>query len=83
MERTEATLLAAMAAAAGLPRKPLYTISEVADATGVPRTSLAEAARSGELRTFMPPGRKKGTLVRCEWFDDWFARGTSGGKEEE
>ncbi len=81
MEEKGSLSLAEMAADAGLPRKPLYTITEVAHATGVPRTNLAEAARRGDLRTFMPPGRKHGRLVRCDWFDDWFARGSSGGEE--
>lgn len=78
-ERIECSL-AQMAADAGLPRKPLYTLTEIARATGIPRTNLAEAARDGSLPTFMPPGRKRGLLVRCEWFDGWFALGVSGGR---
>ena len=40
MTTAEAAKLAAMAEGAGLPRKPLYTISEVARATGVPSSSV-------------------------------------------
>ena len=78
-ERIECSL-AQMAADAGLPRKPLYTLTEIARATGIPRTNLAEAVARGDLASFMPPGRKRGLLVRCEWFDGWFARGVSGGR---
>lgn len=78
MEERSTCSLAQMAADAGLPRKPLYTITEIARATGMPRTNLAEAVASGDLMSFMPPGRRRGRLVKCEWFDEWFERGVEG-----
>lgn len=80
MEERSTCSLAQMAADAGLPRKPLYTLTEIARATGIPRTNLVEAVARGDLASFMPPGRRKGRLVECAWFDEWFARGVSGGR---
>lgn len=71
----EGSSFADMAAEAGLRPKRMYTIAEVARASGVPRSTLAEAAKDGDLKTFMPPGRLRGRLVRPEWFDEWMARG--------
>lgn len=67
--------LRAMADAAGIPSKRLYTLTEIARATGVPRTTLQDAVREGQLRAFLPPGRVRGKLVATEWFDEWMARG--------
>lgn len=69
--------LRSMADAAGIPAKRMYTLTEIARATGVPRTTLQESVRDGELKAFMPPGRKRGMLVAPEWFDDWMERGTA------
>lgn len=69
--------LRSMAKAAGLPDKPLYSITEVAKATGMPRSTLDEERKSGRLKAFIPPGRRRGWLVRCEWFDEWFEDGCS------
>lgn len=69
--------LKSMAKEAGIPDKRMYTLTEIARATGVPRTTLQESVRDGELRAFMPPGRKRGMLVAPEWFDDWMERGTA------
>ncbi len=76
--------LRSMAVAAGLPDKPLYTLAEVAKATGIARSTLDDERRAGRLRAFLPPGKQRGLLVRCEWFDEWFESGSSkvraGGK---
>lgn len=73
--------LRSMAVAAGLPDKPLYTLAEVAKATGIARSSLDDARRGGYLRAVMPPGRQRGWLVRCEWFDEFLFSGVKGGGE--
>ena len=69
--------LKSMAKAAVLPDKPLYTITEVSKASGVPRSTLDEERKSGRLKAFIPPGKRRGWLVRCEWFDEWFEEGCS------
>ena len=69
-----------MAVAAGLPDKPYYTLTEVSKATGIPRATLDDERRNGELRTFMPPGQARGCLVKCEWYDEWFEKGSAGGR---
>ena len=35
----------------------------------------------GDLKAFMPPGRKRGMLVAPEWFDDWMERGTAWARQ--
>lgn len=59
----------------GLPVKGAYTISEIAAASGVSPTTLRREASRGRLRTFLPPGRERGQLVKPEWFDEWFEEG--------
>ena len=60
------------------------TLAEVAKATGIARSTLDDERRAGRLRAFLPPGKQRGLLVRCEWFDEWFEQGSSkvrvGGK---
>ena len=76
MEATaEATGFALMAQDAGLQKKAMYTLREVAQASGVAYTTIVEEARDGRLPTFLPPGRTRGRLVKPEWFDAWFAEG--------
>ncbi len=70
-------MLAEMAAQAGLKEKAAYTLREVSAASCIPYGTLASDARSGALKTFLPPGRKRGRLVRPEWFDEYWERGTS------
>ena len=70
--------LRSMAKAAGLPDKPLYTLREISQATGMARSTLDDARRGGYLRAVMPPGRRRGWLVRCEWFDEYLFRPLSG-----
>lgn len=64
-----------MADAAGLASKPLYSIGEVAKASGVPASTLYDERKAGRLKSFMPPGKKRGALVAPEWFDEWMREG--------
>ena len=73
--------LRAMADAAGIPSKRMYSLTEIARATGIPRSTLQESVRDGDLKAFMPPGRKRGMLVAPEWFDDWMERGTAWARQ--
>ena len=66
-----------MAQEAGLMLKGMYTVREVAEASGVAYTTLCEETAAGRLRTFLPPGRQRGRLVKPEWFDEWFSKGVS------
>lgn len=72
---TPEPVFAEMAKAAGLKSKGMYTLREVERASSVPFTTLSEDAKSGRIKTFMPPGRKRGRLVKPEWFDEWFREG--------
>lgn len=69
--------LAEMAVEAGLPKKPFYTLTEAAKATGIPYSAVLSAAKSGRLRAFMPNGRKRGMVTSAEWFAEWVAEGTA------
>lgn len=69
--------LAEMAVEAGLPKKPFYTLTEAAKATGIPHSAVLSAAKSGRLRAFMPNGRKRGMVTSAEWFAEWVAGGTA------
>ena len=73
-QATEA-VFAEMAETAGLPKKGMYTVREVSTATGVAYSTLCGEAANGRLRTFVPPGRSRGRLVRPEWFDEWWTEG--------
>lgn len=64
-------MFAEMAERAGLPDKAAYTLREVSEASRVPYGTLAQCARDGTLKTFLPPGRRRGRLVTPEWFDDY------------
>lgn len=59
----------------GMPVKNAYKISEVAEASKVSKTTLSEDAKAGRIKTFLPPGRKRGRLVKPEWFEDWWKEG--------
>ena len=69
--------LAEMAQAVGLPKKPFYTLTEAAKATGIPRSAFCGAVADGTLKSFVPPGRKRGRLTSGEWFAEWVAEGTA------
>lgn len=69
--------LAEMAVEAGLPKKPFYTLTEDAKATGIPRSAFCGAVADGTLKSFVPSGRKRGRLIKSEWFAEWVAEGTA------
>lgn len=60
-----------LAEAAGLPRKTMYTVPEVARAVRAPVSTVHAEARAGRLRTALPPGRRRGRLAAPEWVDEW------------
>lgn len=60
---------------AGLKKKAAYSIREASEASGIPYGTLLADARLGTLKTFLPPGRKRGRLVTPEWFDAYWASG--------
>ena len=49
---------------------------------GIPRSTLNRERYTGRLRFFRPPGMERFVRIRCEWFDEWFAAGVSGGEGE-
>lgn len=75
MESESTPELLRMARIAGLPAKGAYTLREVARASGTSYTTLYEDAAAGRLKTFLPPGRTRGRLVKPEWFEDWWKEG--------
>lgn len=66
---------AAMAAAAGLPKKIGYSTSEVARATGLSCSAISRSAASGKLRSYLPNGLKRGRLMTPEMVDEWMKGG--------
>lgn len=68
----------AMADELGLRRKLLYTLREVARATGVDYCVLREECIAGRLKSHLPEGRTRGRMVRPEWVDEWLKEGTHG-----
>ena len=70
----------AMADELGLRRKLLYTLREVARATGVDYYVLREECIAGRLKSHLPEGRTRGRMVRPEWVDEWIKEGTHGGE---
>lgn len=44
-----------------------YTIPQLAEFCGVPKSALYAAARRGDLKTAMPKGCERLTLVKMEW----------------
>lgn len=71
-------MLEEMAEKAGMALKAAYTLREVSKASCIPYGTIAADARDGTLKTFLPPGRKRGRLVTPEWFDEYWERGTDG-----
>ncbi|WP_294162821.1 helix-turn-helix domain-containing protein [uncultured Senegalimassilia sp.] len=71
-----------MAVDAGLQNKPMYSVAEIATATGISRSTLNRERYAGRLRYFKPPGMERFVRIRCEWFDEWFNAGTCGGEGE-
>lgn len=70
-------MFAEMAAGCGLKKKSAYTLREVSEASCIPFSTIYSDARRGTLKTFLPPGRKRGRLVTPEWFDEYWERGTN------
>lgn len=66
---------AEMAEAAGLKRKPYYTVAEVARSTGIPDGVIRDAKDAGEITYFLPTGRSRGVLFKPEWVDEWLEKG--------
>lgn len=60
-----------MARDAGLPRKPLYKLREVAEATGIPESTVRKAVAMGDMPVYMPPWKSRGMLVGVEQVDRW------------
>ena len=60
-----------MAEAAGLPRKPFYTVREVSKATGIPESTVRKAVALGDMPSYLPPWKVRGVLVGVEQVDDW------------
>lgn len=71
--------LSDMARTAGLKEKPLYSVSEVSKASGVPVQTLHDEMSAGRLTYFLPEGRIRGALIMPEWFDEWFEAGVRKG----
>lgn len=65
-----------LAAAKGLERKAMYTITQVSDVLGVPYRTLRLEIDAGRLRAFLPRGMKHGRMVAAEWVDSWIEEGT-------
>lgn len=63
----------------GVRKKAAYTLQEVSRVSGVKYGAIAAAAREGRIKTFLPPGCKRGRLVRPEWFDEYWNDGIEGG----
>ena len=65
-----------MADELGMPHKLLYSLREVARATGVDYFVLREECIAGRLKSHLPEGRTRGRMVRPEWVDEWIEEGT-------
>ena len=60
-----------MAEAAGLPRKPFYTVREVSEATGIPQSTVRKAVALGDMPSYLPPWKVRGVLVSVECVNGW------------
>lgn len=65
-----------MARECGLKRKGMYTMREVALATGVPYGTIRDERICGRIRAFVPAGRTRGYLFAPEWVDEWLEAGS-------
>lgn len=52
-----------------------YTIPQLAERCGIPKSALYAAARRGDLKTAMPKGCERLRLVKMEWFEEWIGVG--------
>jgi len=48
-----------------------YSLTQLSEITGTPRSTLDEACRKGSLRSFIPNGNKQGRRVTMPWYRDW------------
>lgn len=48
-----------------------YTISEVSEATGIPKRTCYEAVQGGLLRTVTPNGATRGMRTTEAWVTEW------------
>lgn len=55
--------------------KAYFTIPQLAEFCGVPKSALYAAARRGDLKTAMPKGCERLKLVKMEWFEEWIGVG--------
>ncbi|MBY4796764.1 helix-turn-helix domain-containing protein [Collinsella sp. AGMB00827] len=62
----------------GLPRKPLYSVTEISRVLGIKYATLNAEVNAGRLKSHLPAGRRQGRLVRPEWVDAWIEAGTHG-----
>lgn len=58
-----------MAVAAGLPLRGYYTVAEVSEVTGIPKSTLYTAHREGLIEWRTPRGFERGAIVRPEDVD--------------
>lgn len=58
-----------MAVAAGLPLRGYYTVAEVSEVTGIPKSTLYTAHREGLIEWMTPRGFERGAIVRPEDVD--------------
>lgn len=65
-----------MARDAGLPKKGMYSVSEVSKASGVCVQILYDEIKAGRLNAFLPQGRRRGQLIAPSWFDSWMEGGS-------
>lgn len=72
-------LLDRMAAKVGVPVKAAYTLREVSKASGIPYSTLVDEVNRGRIKTFLPPGRRRGRLVRPEVFESYWKDGEDAG----
>lgn len=48
-----------------------YTISEVSEATGIPKRTLYDAVASGLLKVVTPNGSTRGMRTTEQWVTEW------------
>ena len=70
------TTFAEAAAEMGLPKKLLYSISDVCSVLGIPPRTMYGEISAERITVFVPNGRKHGMLIRPEWVDEWIKEGT-------
>ncbi len=70
-----APIFAEMAKVAGLKPKGAYQLREIEAASGVAYSTISEDAAKGRIKTFLPPGRTRGRLIKPAWFDEWWGEG--------